>query len=90
LEYLSEHVHVTDVGMSGPVHSIIGMDRQAILARFTTLMPARFEVAEGAAQVNGVLIDADPQDGHAVAIQRVQIPALAELNERNTLTHADQ
>lgn len=81
--------YLTDVGMSGPIHSIIGMDRQAILARFTTLMPVRFEVAEGTAQVNGVLIDVDPQSGHAAAIQRVQIPALADLNERNTLTHAD-
>lgn len=70
--------YLTDVGMTGPVDSIIGMKRDIILSRFTSLLPARFEVAEGEAQLCGVLIDVDTATGHATHIQRVQVPTFAE------------
>lgn len=62
---------ITDAGMTGPRDSIIGMSRETVLPRFLTLLPARFEVASGPVQLNGVLIEIDPQTGRASAIRRV-------------------
>jgi metallophosphoesterase (TIGR00282 family) len=52
--------YITDVGMTGPHDSVIGMDRASVLQRFLDGMPARFEVATGDVQMNCVLIEADP------------------------------
>jgi hypothetical protein len=62
---------ITDAGMTGPRDSIIGMSRETVLPRFLTLLPARFEVASGPAQLNGVFIEIDAETGHATAIRRV-------------------
>lgn len=62
---------ITDAGMTGPRDSIIGMSRETVLPRFLTLLPARFEVASGPVQLNGVLVEIDAQTGHAAAIRRV-------------------
>ncbi len=75
--------YLTDVGMTGPVHSIIGMNTDIILSRFTSLLPARFEVADGVAQLCGVLIDIDPATGRAAAIERIQVPTHAEIRVAN-------
>ena len=62
---------ITDAGMTGPRDSIIGMSRESVLPRFLTLLPARFEVAPGAVQLNGVFIEIDAETGRAAAIRRV-------------------
>ena len=64
--------YITDVGMTGPRDGVIGMEREIILERFLTQMPARFQVASGPVQLNGVLIATDG-DGRARSIQRLQI-----------------
>jgi 2',3'-cyclic-nucleotide 2'-phosphodiesterase len=64
--------YLTDMGMTGPIDSVIGMKREIVLPRFTTLMPARFEVAEGPSRLCGVLIEVDPPTGRATAISRIQ------------------
>ena len=63
---------VTDLGMTGPVHSIIGSKVEDVLARFLTAMPRRLTVADdpGPAQFNAVLIDVDERSGLANSIQR--------------------
>lgn len=48
---------ITDVGMTGPHAGVIGMQREAIVKRFLDALPARFEVASGDVQMNGVLIE---------------------------------
>jgi len=63
---------ITDVGMTGPRDSIIGMGREEVLQRFLTLLPARFEVAGGPTQLNAVLIDVDEHTGRARGIERVR------------------
>jgi 2',3'-cyclic-nucleotide 2'-phosphodiesterase len=60
---------VTDVGMTGPHNSIIGMTKEPIIQRFLNSLPARFEVAEGDVQLHAVLIDVDQASGHARAIE---------------------
>ncbi len=63
--------YLTDIGMTGPYESIIGMDRQAVIQRFLNQMPARFEVAKGDVRLSGVLLEADPETGRAISIQRI-------------------
>lgn len=66
---------ITDLGMTGPVESVIGMEIDVILKRFIYKMPARFEVAGGPALLCGAYVDVDPDSGRAVAIERVRVPA---------------
>jgi metallophosphoesterase (TIGR00282 family) len=62
---------VADLGMVGPIESVIGMDRQASLQRFLTGVPYRFKVAEGPVQFNSVLVRIDALSGKATAVERV-------------------
>jgi len=64
--------YITDVGMTGPHDSVIGMDKQGILEHFRdNTMPTRFVVAEGDIQMNAVLIDVDESTGRARSIDRL-------------------
>ena len=49
--------YLTDLGMTGPVHSVIGRQIEPVLKKFTTGIPARFEVATGATKLEGAIID---------------------------------
>ena len=51
--------YITDLGMTGPVDSILGMNKTEVINRFITQRPARFEVATGKAQIQGVLLEID-------------------------------
>ena len=64
--------YITDVGMTGPHDSVIGMDKTVILRRFLDGLPARFEVGAGDVQMNAVLIEADESSGRARAIERIR------------------
>jgi metallophosphoesterase (TIGR00282 family) len=64
--------YITDVGMTGPRDSIIGMSRDGAMQRFLTLLPTRFEVAAGPVQLNGVVLEIDESTGRAGRIERVQ------------------
>jgi metallophosphoesterase (TIGR00282 family) len=61
--------YITDVGMTGPHDSIIGMDKAGIIQRFLDALPARFSVAEGDVQMNAVGLDVDPATGRAQSIE---------------------
>jgi 2',3'-cyclic-nucleotide 2'-phosphodiesterase len=63
----------TDVGMTGPHDSIIGVSVETALPRFLTGMPAKFEAAAGAGRLNAVIITADPATGKATGIERVNM-----------------
>ena len=63
--------YLTDVGMTGPVNSVIGSDTNAVLDRFLTGMPQRLPVAGGPVMLNSVLMDIDPETGKALSIQRI-------------------
>jgi 2',3'-cyclic-nucleotide 2'-phosphodiesterase len=62
--------YITDVGMTGPVRSVLGMDRQIILHRFRSTLPQRFEVANEPGIISGVMIEAEKDTGKAVLIER--------------------
>jgi metallophosphoesterase (TIGR00282 family) len=65
--------YITDAGMTGPAHSVIGMEVNQIIQRFLTSMPARFETAPGEAILSAVVVEVNEESGRATGIQRVQL-----------------
>ncbi len=63
--------YVTDIGMTGPVDSIIGDDTEAAIHRFLTGMPHRFSVGKGKTMFNAVMIRVDEDSGRAMSIERI-------------------
>lgn len=64
--------YITDVGMCGPMPSVLGMDKDVILHRFRTSLPTRFEVADQPGVISGVVIDVNIETRRATAIQRLR------------------
>ena len=64
---------ITDVGMTGPHDSVIGVVAELAIRRMRTGMPVRFETAEGGVRIEGVLVDCDG-DGRATRIEPVRVP----------------
>jgi metallophosphoesterase (TIGR00282 family) len=63
----------TDVGMSGPYDSIIGVEKDLVLHKFLTGMPGKFEAAKGNPKMCAALVTCDPKTGRAAAIQRIML-----------------
>jgi len=63
----------TDVGMSGPYDSIIGVEKELVLQRFLTGMPGKFEPAKGDPRMCAVLIECDGGTGRATSAQRLML-----------------
>jgi hypothetical protein len=63
----------TDVGMSGPYDSVIGVEKELVLHRFLTGMPGKFEAAKGNPKMCGALIGCDALTGRATSIQRIML-----------------
>lgn len=63
--------YISDVGMTGVVDSVLGMAPKTVLSRFLTRVPEKFELAEGLAALNGVVIEIDADTGKAISIERV-------------------
>lgn len=66
--------YITDVGMTGSMDSVIGMEKEKSIKRFLTLMPQRLEPAEENIWLNGIIIDIDFESGKATAIRRINEP----------------
>lgn len=70
---LPDHTaYITDVGMTGPIDSVIGVKKDLIIQRFLTQMPTRFDVAKGDVILAGVIVDIDPVTGRAISIERLR------------------
>ncbi len=63
--------YITDLGMSGPYDSVIGVEKRSVIEKFLTQIPVRFDVAKGDVRLSAVLIEADAGDGRARSIQRL-------------------
>ncbi|HOO39939.1 MAG TPA: TIGR00282 family metallophosphoesterase [Syntrophales bacterium] len=70
--------YITDVGMTGPFDSVIGIKTGTILEKFLTQIPNRFDVAKKDIRLQGVIVDADEKTGKSRGIQRISI----KLNDR--------
>lgn len=66
--------YITDAGMTGPYHSVIGANKEAVLGALTTLRPRRFDCAEPVdVRVCGLYVEVDPMNGRATKVERVRV-----------------
>ncbi|MQF70158.1 TIGR00282 family metallophosphoesterase [SAR202 cluster bacterium AD-804-J14_MRT_500m] len=63
--------YVSDLGMVGPLNSVIGMDSAGVVEKFLTQTPHLFEVAKGPVSFNSVLVEIDEETGKAIYIDRI-------------------
>jgi metallophosphoesterase (TIGR00282 family) len=63
--------YITDVGMTGPYDSVIGVKKELVIERFLSGMPARFEAANGDVRLCAVLVECDDQTGRATSMERL-------------------
>jgi metallophosphoesterase (TIGR00282 family) len=64
--------YVTDIGMVGPIDSVIGDDPDSVIKRFLTQIPSRLSVGKGKVSLDAILVEVDEKTGKAVNIQRIQ------------------
>lgn len=64
---------ISDLGMTGPVFSVIGIKKDLVLRRFLTQLPVKFDVASGPRQFCGALLEVDEATGRASSIQRIYV-----------------
>ena len=62
--------YISDVGMTGPFDSVIGIKKEEIMERFLTLIPNKFDVAKGDVRLQGVILDIDETNGRSRGIER--------------------
>ena len=67
--------YITDVGMTGPHDSVIGMRKDLVLTRFVTGLPESFKPATSGVLLQAVLVEADAATGKATRIERISVPA---------------
>lgn len=65
--------YITDIGMTGPKNSVIGMDAQASIKRFETTLPEKYKLAEGECMLNSVIFEIDNETNKAVGITRIRM-----------------
>jgi metallophosphoesterase (TIGR00282 family) len=69
--------YISDLGMTGPSESVIGVEPEIVIRKFLTGMPERFETAKLHPQLQGVVIEIDPGSGQAQRIERISLLAAA-------------
>lgn len=65
--------YITDIGMTGPKHSVIGMDVAASVKRFETTLPERYKIAQGECILNGVVFIIDDNTNKVYEIKRIRV-----------------
>ncbi|MGH7887521.1 MAG: TIGR00282 family metallophosphoesterase [Candidatus Binatia bacterium] len=66
--------YITDVGMCGPLDSVIGMEKESVIRGFMTQLPRQFEVAQDNVVLQGIIVDVDEANGKARTIRRLRLP----------------
>jgi len=65
--------YITDMGMTGPMNSVLGRNAEKVLYHFKTGLPVAFDVAAGPSMLNGVFLEVEQETGKAVRIERVHV-----------------
>ena len=63
--------YITDIGMTGPINSVIGMDKDASIKRFVTSLPERYKLAEGPCMLNGCIFEVNDEKCQVMEINRI-------------------
>jgi 2',3'-cyclic-nucleotide 2'-phosphodiesterase len=66
--------YITDVGMCGPMDSVIGMEKETVIKGFLSQLPRQFEVAQDNVVLQGIVVDVDEDTGKAHEIRRLRMP----------------
>lgn len=66
--------YITDVGMCGPLDSVIGMEKETVIQGFITQLPRQFEVAQDNVVLQGIIVNVDETTGQAREIRRLRVP----------------
>lgn len=65
--------YITDIGMTGPINSVIGMDKKASIKRFVTTLPEKYKIADGESKFNSCLFELDDETGRIEKITRINM-----------------
>lgn len=65
--------YITDVGMTGTVHSVLGVKTEIIIKKFKEKLPQRFDLAEGECKMNCIIFEVDDSTGKTVSVERIEI-----------------
>ncbi len=65
--------YITDIGMTGPKNSVIGMDIAVSIKRFETTLPEKYKIAEGDAIFNAAIFDIDDETNKAIGVERIYL-----------------
>ena len=65
--------YITDLGMTGPIESVIGMNIESSVKRFETSLPERYKVADGESKLNGCIFEIDDVTNKAIKIERINL-----------------
>lgn len=65
--------YISDLGMTGPVNSVLGVNPESVIARYKTKMPTRFDVAEGKCNLEGIIACIDEKTGKCLEIKAIRI-----------------
>lgn len=65
--------YITDIGMTGPIDSVIGMDKKASIKRFVTTLPEKYKIAEGDSKFNSCLFYINDENGRTEKITRINM-----------------
>jgi metallophosphoesterase (TIGR00282 family) len=84
--------YITDVGMTGPHDSVIGVVKEAALSRFITGLPSKYDTAAENPRLHAVVVTADAETGRALAIERLSLAAdeIEALSDRRAPAHRDR
>lgn len=64
---------LTDLGMTGPANSVIGVKTELVIQKLRTQLPVRFDTAQGSGQLGALMVDINPEAGTATAVKRFLI-----------------
>jgi calcineurin-like phosphoesterase len=65
--------YITDLGMCGPLDSVIGMERENVIQGFLSQLPRQFEVARENVALQGIVVELDDKTGRAREIRRLRV-----------------
>ena len=65
--------YITDLGMTGPIHSVLGVKPDIIVKKFTDKLPVRFELADGECELSGCIFTCDDRSGKCLSVKRIKI-----------------
>ena len=65
--------YITDIGMTGPINSVIGMNKEASIKRFLTTLPEKYKLADGDCKLNGCIFELNDENCRIESIKRINI-----------------